>query len=77
MNTSGISDTVENLQDQAMDFRDRAVDEANRWKDCAAASAKNASMATDKFVHENVWSTVAIAAVAGCVVGFLLGQCRD
>lgn len=77
MNTSEMTDTVENLQDQAKHLRDRATEEANRWKERAVDSAKHASEATDRFVHENVWTTITIAALAGCAVGFLLARGHD
>ena len=40
-------------------------------------TAKNVSEATDQYVHENTWSSIAFAAVIGCVIGFLLGNSRD
>jgi ElaB/YqjD/DUF883 family membrane-anchored ribosome-binding protein len=42
----------------------------------ATDSARNACRATDEYVHDNVWTSVAIAAVVGCVLGFFLGR-RD
>ena len=40
-------------------------------------TARNVSHATDEYVHENTWTTVAFAVIIGCVVGFLLGNRRD
>lgn len=77
MKTSDITETVENLQDKAKDFQDQATEEANRWKDCALETAKTATQATDRFVQDNVWTTVAIAALAGCAIGFLLARDND
>ena len=34
--------------------------------------ARDVSRVTDEYVHENAWTTVAIAAVIGCVIGFFL-----
>lgn len=39
-------------------------------------TAKNVSNVTDEYVHEHPWQTVALAAVVGCVIGFLL-RSRD
>ena len=39
-------------------------------------ATRNMSEATDHYVHENVWSSIAVAAVFGCIVGYLLGR-RD
>lgn len=43
----------------------------------AREAARNAYEATDEYVHENAWTSVALAAVVGCVVGFFLGRGRD
>jgi len=43
----------------------------------ATKSARKACEATDEYVHENAWTSVALAAVAGCVIGFFLGRSRD
>jgi ElaB/YqjD/DUF883 family membrane-anchored ribosome-binding protein len=43
----------------------------------ATESARTACRATDEYVHDNVWTSVAIAAVVGCVFGFFLGRGRD
>ena len=47
------------------------------WQKKATESARTAAKATDEYVHENTWSSIAIAAVFGCVVGYLLGNRRD
>jgi len=56
------NDVTERLQD----FQQKATE-----------SARNACRATDEYVHDNVWTSVAIAAVVGCVMGFFLGRGRD
>jgi ElaB/YqjD/DUF883 family membrane-anchored ribosome-binding protein len=39
-------------------------------------TAKNVSNVTDEYVHDHPWQTVAIAAIIGCVIGFLVAN-RD
>lgn len=40
-------------------------------------TARNVGSVTDKYVNEHAWTSVAIAATLGCVVGFFLGRRRD
>jgi ElaB/YqjD/DUF883 family membrane-anchored ribosome-binding protein len=47
------------------------------WQKKAGETARNVGRVTDDYVHENTWSSIAFAAVIGCVVGFLLGNRRD
>lgn len=39
-------------------------------------TAKNVTHATDEYVHDHPWQTVAIAAAIGCLLGFLIAN-RD
>ncbi len=32
---------------------------------------------TDQYVRQNTWTTIAISAVVGCVIGFLLAKSGD
>lgn len=52
------------------------TDKLQDWQKQAGETARNVSEATDRYVHENVWSSVAAAALLGVVIGFLLGR-RD
>jgi hypothetical protein len=56
------SDVTERLQD---------------YQKKATEAARNACNVTDEYVHDNVWTSVAVAALVGCVVGFFLGRGRD
>jgi len=47
------------------------------WQKRVSEKAKNVGSVTDDYVRENTWTTVAFAALLGCVVGFLLGNRRD
>jgi ElaB/YqjD/DUF883 family membrane-anchored ribosome-binding protein len=42
------------------------------WQKRATETAKNWGQTTDRYVRDNTWTTLAIAAVVGCVVGYLL-----
>jgi ElaB/YqjD/DUF883 family membrane-anchored ribosome-binding protein len=47
------------------------------WQKRAGETAKNLGEVTDNYVRENTWTSLAFAAVLGCVVGYLLGTRRD
>jgi ElaB/YqjD/DUF883 family membrane-anchored ribosome-binding protein len=42
----------------------------------ASRAAKNVSQVTDDYIHDNTWTSMACAALLGCIVGFLLAR-RD
>jgi ElaB/YqjD/DUF883 family membrane-anchored ribosome-binding protein len=37
-------------------------------------TARNVGQATHEYVHENAWTSIALASVVGCIIGFLLGH---
>jgi len=43
----------------------------------ATETARNIGEATDTYVHENTWTTIALAAVLGCIFGYFLAGRRD
>jgi ElaB/YqjD/DUF883 family membrane-anchored ribosome-binding protein len=53
------------------------AEQARNWQNRATDMAKTMGSATDRYVHENTWATVGIAALVGCVVGYLLASGRD
>ena len=73
MNTSDIKDKVEDFEEQAKNWKGTA----QQWQQNAMDTARNAAQATDDYVRDNVWTTVALAVLAGCALGFLLGRSRD
>jgi hypothetical protein len=53
------------------------TDKVQDWQKRATETARNVGSATDQYVRENTWTTIAVAAVFGCVLGFLLGSRRE
>jgi ElaB/YqjD/DUF883 family membrane-anchored ribosome-binding protein len=53
------------------------TDTLQDWQKRATETARNVSDVTDRYVHENTWTTVAFAALFGCVIGYLLASSRD
>jgi ElaB/YqjD/DUF883 family membrane-anchored ribosome-binding protein len=47
------------------------------WQRRASERAKSLGQTTDKYVRENTWSTLALAMILGCVVGYLLRGDRE
>jgi len=62
----------EQIQPTASELTHRFQDVQQR----ATEAAKNVSEVTDRFVHDNPWKTVALGAIIGCFIGFLIGH-RD
>ena len=47
------------------------------WQKRASETARNVSDVTDRYIHENAWTSLAVAAVLGCIIGFFLANRRD
>ena len=53
------------------------TDKLQDWQKKATETARTVGQTTDEYVHENTWSSIALAAVVGCLIGFLMGRSRD
>ncbi len=63
MNAENVSKPLNHLAERYHDMQGRAVE-----------SAKHMCDATDHFVRDNPWWTVALVAISGLVIGMLVGQ---
>ncbi|HEV2207142.1 MAG TPA: DUF883 C-terminal domain-containing protein [Verrucomicrobiae bacterium] len=52
-------------------------DRIQDWQQRAGETVRNFGQTTDQYVHENTWTTIAIAAAVGCVLGYLLASRND
>jgi ElaB/YqjD/DUF883 family membrane-anchored ribosome-binding protein len=59
-----------------MNTRD-LTDKVQDWQKRATETARNVGESTDEYVRDNMWTTIAFAAVIGCVLGFFLARGRD
>jgi len=59
------------------EMTDQITDKVQDWQRRATKTAREVGQVTDKYVHENAWSSIALAAVLGCVVGYFLATRRD
>jgi len=50
------------------------TDKFQAWQRRAGERARDLSQATDQYVRDNTWTTIAIAAMIGCVLGYLLAS---
>ncbi len=73
MNETEMTDKTQELREQAQEWQEKA----REWQQTATESARKLARITDDYVRENTWTSVAIAVVAGCALGFLLGRLRD
>jgi len=66
-----------NVSETAQQKAQNWTEQARNWQSRAGEVAKNFGTATDRYVHENTWATVGVAALVGCVIGYLLASWRD
>jgi ElaB/YqjD/DUF883 family membrane-anchored ribosome-binding protein len=73
--------TVDQADESTAEVRDRVLDllqearaELAILQKLAVTKAKEASKATDEYVHENPWKSVGIAAGIGLIIGLLVGR---
>jgi len=83
---NGLQDTILGLKPtwglQKRDYHGsmntrEMTDKFQDWQKRATQTARNVGQATDQYVRENTWTTIAMAAVVGCVLGYLLASRRE
>ncbi len=47
------------------------------WQKSATEKARRVGQATDQYVRDNTWTTLAVAALVGCVIGYFLASSRE
>ncbi|MDR5822404.1 glycine zipper domain-containing protein [Caballeronia sp. LZ043] len=67
-------DSGDNASSSGSDMRSTVKDTLSNVRDGMAARYRAASETTDDFVHDNPWKAIALAAVAGLVVGMLASR---
>lgn len=53
------------------------TDKLQDWQHRAAEKARDWGQTTDQYVRDNTWTSLAIAAVIGCVLGYVFASRRD
>jgi ElaB/YqjD/DUF883 family membrane-anchored ribosome-binding protein len=57
-----------------MELLDQALGKAGKYQDQAVVKGKELARATDVYVKDNPWRTVAVAAGVGLLLGVILGR---
>ena len=71
-----IMEDESNLMKSLATAKDQALEAAIKLKAASVEKAREISCAVDKNVHENPWPYIAGSAVAGVLLGFILGRNR-
>ena len=66
-----------NVKDYTEPMKSQVSETMRNVKDKVGETAKNVSDTTDRYVRDNPWQTVGIAALAACLVGYIIGTLRD
>ena len=74
MNADQVGEEALAVRERVSARLGKAKEELQALQDSALQSAKAAAHATDDFVHENPWQSVAIAAGAGLLLGVLISR---
>jgi ElaB/YqjD/DUF883 family membrane-anchored ribosome-binding protein len=54
------------MTDKVQDFQRKATE-----------TARNVTQATDEYIRDNTWTSIACAALVGCIIGYLLSSGRE
>ncbi|PMR77645.1 DUF883 family protein [Billgrantia endophytica] len=71
---SNIKELRERAEKRLKDTRDRLESRGEKLYDEARDSLYQQADACDRYVHENPWTSVGLGAVAGIVIGMLIGR---
>lgn len=70
-------DKASELRENALEGLRRASAVLNDAQDTVVRHSRAAARATDDYVHDNPWRSLAVALAAGLVVGLLVKSSRD
>lgn len=65
---------ADELRERGMELLDQALGKAGKYQDQAVVKSKELARATDVYVKDNPWRTVAVAAGVGLLLGVILGR---
>jgi ElaB/YqjD/DUF883 family membrane-anchored ribosome-binding protein len=59
------------------EMKEKVTDRVQDFQKKATETARNLTDTTDQYIRDNTWSSIACAALLGCVIGYLLSGRRD
>ena len=65
---------VKEMTEQTPNAAEELQQKAGEWTEKAKGAARDVGAGADLYVREYAWTTVALAAVAAGVIGFLVGR---
>lgn len=71
---SNIKDLRERAEKRLKETRDRLESRGEKLYDDARDTVTHQVDACDRYVHDNPWTSVGLGAVAGIVIGMLIGR---
>ena len=77
MDTREMTEKAQGWKEQAQEQAQNLGAKARRWQRSASDSIRTSGEAVHGYVHENAWTSIAIASVVGLVLGLLLSRSRD
>jgi ElaB/YqjD/DUF883 family membrane-anchored ribosome-binding protein len=63
MNATEMASKAQDLKEQAQD-----------WQETARHQVRRATDVANDYVQQNAWTSIAVATVVGCLIGFFLAR---
>ena len=65
------------IKDYTEPLKSQVSEKLQNVQERVGETARNVTDATDRYVRDNPWKTIALVALAACMVGYLLSAARD
>lgn len=72
--TALTGEKAEHMRSKGMHLLEQALGRAHDYQEQALVRGKQFAKASDNYVHDNPWKTVAVAAGVGLLLGAILGR---
>jgi ElaB/YqjD/DUF883 family membrane-anchored ribosome-binding protein len=72
--TSSSGAKAEELRAKGLELLDSAMDKAQNLQSMALDASKEFAESADEYVHQNPWTTIAVSAGVGLLLGILIAR---